>query len=76
MFALTPGSRISFGNPTNDGRISGISDAIIFALTDAIMTLAGSGGVVGAGINASHQDEILGSANLTAPLAQTANVSE
>ena len=42
MFALMPDSRISFGNPNDDGYITGISDAIRFALTDVIMSLAGS----------------------------------
>jgi hypothetical protein len=75
-FALTPGSRFNFGNPTGDLRITGIGDGIRFVLTDAIMSLAGSQGVLGEGISTSLQDEILRDANLTTPFAQKAYVSE
>jgi hypothetical protein len=75
-FALTPGSRIIFGNLTGDLRITGVSDAIRYILSDAIMSLAGSQGVLGAGINTSFQDQVLRDANLTTSFAQTAYVSE
>jgi hypothetical protein len=75
-FALTPGSRFEFDNPTNNVYITGISDTIKFMLSDAIVSLAGSQGVLGAGTSPSFQDKFLGEANLTAPFAQTAYVSD
>lgn len=62
---------ISFANPTNDGRITGITDAVRFVLTEAISSLAGTQGAFGTGISTSLQDTVLSNATLTAPLAQT-----
>jgi hypothetical protein len=75
-FALTPGSRINFENLDTDPRVVGVSDAVRYVLTDAIMSLAGSHGVLGGGISTSLQDKVLSNANLTAPFAQTAYVRE
>jgi hypothetical protein len=63
---------IAFGNPTNDPVITGVGDAIRFALTDAITSYAGSTGVLGAAISPSLQDEVLSNAVSAANKSQSA----
>ena len=64
-------SSLWFNTTATDTHVQGISDAIAFVLTDAIVQITGYSG---AGINSSSQDHTLRDPSLTAAIVQEAYV--